>query len=1100
MKLSETLQLRPASFRRWADIAAVFALLALTVGSMWGLLGDEPIVGPDPATQYYPWYSFLGESLWSANIPAWDPHEFSGTPFAADPLSGWTYLPAMLLFTFLPLSAAANAYVVLPLLLAGLFAYALARSLGMGTPGGLLAAVAYEYNGFLYLQNICCLPYAAVVAWLPLAILGAEKAIRSRRWPGRAAWWGASGLGLSQILAAWLGQGSYYALLALGGYVAYRTLLFPPDNIRGLRGRLLGSVMHGGAVLAFGFGLAAAGLLPRLEYNALSNLAGGYPEAGATAEEVGGWAVKDWGLLLEPGFWYAGFTVLALALVAPLISQGRFSAPFFAVLALCALVLSGQGPTPLHSALYLLPYFERLHPHDPDRVLLVFYLCSALLAGAALTVLGEKAVRRPLLLVLPALATLLLVRERALASPIEAAPDRTAIASGWVGISSLLSESGVPISAGPLLALISAVLLVPAYALIPPRLATLRGLASVLLVAVVFADLLAANRAMIDEHPNAVGVKTDLTEYYRSSEAVRFLQDKGEEEPSRYFGFDPRALSGGTISSPVRFEEPAIQALEVNNRAILHGLHDIQGYNAVRIARYNEYVRALNGVDQNYHHADILDEDFDSPLLDLLNARYVIVPAEPPGEPAGSTTGGARQPPGRLRGRPTTGARKRGRAAARLDRPLHASSGNRRRSPGPASRRTGRPPRDRSIRRSPAGDLATRRSLLRPCRDHGVRSRPDRATDHHRGAGPARAQRGLLPRMEGLRGRRARPRLPHGLPLPLRANTRRRTHGRAALRVVDAVDGSGDLVRHPRGTGHANRYRRGSPVAGDRGRADEAGFLPAASYRRRRGMIDVGVITGSGIYELPGGREPRVVESRFGEAEVTVFRAGSWSVGSISRHGRGHHHLPHTVPYRANLASLEQLGARAVLATTTVGAVEPGIPLGRPILFDELFFPENRLPGGEPCTVFTEPGDPERGHSIMGEPFSPRLRRRMELAARGLGMEVVVGGVYGHTNGPRFETRAEIRALQAAGVTAVSQTCGPEAVLAGELEMPFCLVGFPVNYATGVAESEPKEELDRLLSLSARVLPGSSSGRWRCWRRKTLASGTGTSTGWRGVG
>jgi len=65
----------------------------------------------------------------------------------------------------------------------------------------------------------------------------------------------------------------------------------------------------------------------------------------------------------------------------------------------------------------------------------------------------------------------------------------------------------------------------------------------------------------------------------------------------------------------------------------------------------------------------------------------------------------------------------------------------------------------------------------------------------------------------------------------------------------------------------------------------------------------------------------------------------------------------------------------------------------------------------------------------------------------------------------------EIQALSAAGVAAVSQTCGPEAVLAAELGLPYGLVGFPVNYATGVAEPEPKEELDRVLALSARVLP-----------------------------
>jgi 5'-methylthioadenosine phosphorylase len=237
-------------------------------------------------------------------------------------------------------------------------------------------------------------------------------------------------------------------------------------------------------------------------------------------------------------------------------------------------------------------------------------------------------------------------------------------------------------------------------------------------------------------------------------------------------------------------------------------------------------------------------------------------------------------------------------------------------------------------------------------------------------------------------------------------------------------------------------------------------------------MIDVGIITGSGIYELPGDRESRIVESRFGKAEVSIFRVGPWTVGSIARHQKNHRHLPHTIPHQANIVALKQLGARVVLATTVVGMLDPDVPLGRPVLFDDLFFPTNLLPNGAECTVFTEPGDPARGHLIWDEPFAPRLRRKLELAAGALGLEATVGGVYGHTNGPRFESRAEIRWLGTAGVTAVSQTCGPEAVLAGELELPYALVGFPVNYATGVAKTEEgKEELDGLLTLSANVLP-----------------------------
>lgn len=236
-------------------------------------------------------------------------------------------------------------------------------------------------------------------------------------------------------------------------------------------------------------------------------------------------------------------------------------------------------------------------------------------------------------------------------------------------------------------------------------------------------------------------------------------------------------------------------------------------------------------------------------------------------------------------------------------------------------------------------------------------------------------------------------------------------------------------------------------------------------------MIDIGIITGSGVYALPKDHDLHTVETSFGEVEVAVSAVGAWTVGSVSRHGSGHRNLPHTVPHRANIAALAKLGARAILATTVVGAVDPNASLGCSILFDDLFFPGNNLPDGSACTVFTEPGDPARGHLVWSEPFAPRLRRKLELAAEDLGLKAVRGGVYGHTNGPRFETPAEIRWLAATGVTAVSQTCGPEVVLAGELSIPYGLVGFPVNYATGVSGSESEEELGRWIQLSTEVLP-----------------------------
>jgi purine nucleoside phosphorylase len=73
-------------------------------------------------------------------------------------------------------------------------------------------------------------------------------------------------------------------------------------------------------------------------------------------------------------------------------------------------------------------------------------------------------------------------------------------------------------------------------------------------------------------------------------------------------------------------------------------------------------------------------------------------------------------------------------------------------------------------------------------------------------------------------------------------------------------------------------------------------------------------------------------------------------------------------------------------------------------------------------------------------------------------------------DGPRFNSKAEIRGLAAAGVTAVSQTAGPEAVLCGEAELPYALAGYATDYANGVSpEPTPVAELLERIAASTDV-------------------------------
>ena len=238
----------------------------------------------------------------------------------------------------------------------------------------------------------------------------------------------------------------------------------------------------------------------------------------------------------------------------------------------------------------------------------------------------------------------------------------------------------------------------------------------------------------------------------------------------------------------------------------------------------------------------------------------------------------------------------------------------------------------------------------------------------------------------------------------------------------------------------------------------------------------VGIITGSGTYALPGleGGEPTPVETRFGTVAVTPGTLGGTDVLHVSRHREGHALLSSAVTHQANICALASSGADAVIAATVCGACDPELELGSLVVFDDLFFPQNRLPDGSLCTLHTEPGAPGRGHWIFDGPFSETLRQALLAGARGFGHPVRDGGTYGHVDGPRFNTRAEIRMLMGAGVTAVSQTAGPEAVLAGEAKLPFALLGYATDYANGVKPEAPTPmaELIRLVTASTETFAG----------------------------
>lgn len=54
----------------------------------------------------------------------------------------------------------------------------------------------------------------------------------------------------------------------------------------------------------------------------------------------------------------------------------------------------------------------------------------------------------------------------------------------------------------------------------------------------------------------------------------------------------------------------------------------------------------------------------------------------------------------------------------------------------------------------------------------------------------------------------------------------------------------------------------------------------------------------------------------------------------VFRHGRPHRWLPHQIPYRAHASA--RAGVTSLVVTSSVGVLDPGVPLHEPLIVDDL--------------------------------------------------------------------------------------------------------------------------------------------------------------------
>lgn len=244
--------------------------------------------------------------------------------------------------------------------------------------------------------------------------------------------------------------------------------------------------------------------------------------------------------------------------------------------------------------------------------------------------------------------------------------------------------------------------------------------------------------------------------------------------------------------------------------------------------------------------------------------------------------------------------------------------------------------------------------------------------------------------------------------------------------------------------------------------------------------VRLAIIGGTGVYDpriLADIREEEVL-TPYGDVRVRVGRYEGEEVAFLARHGAGHSVPPHLINYRANIWALKRIGVERVIATTAVGSLNLEMKPGHFVITDQfLDFTSGR------AATFYDGGDQGVVHIDVTEPYCPECRGVLKGAAEGLGITVHGGGTYVCTNGPRFETPAEIRMFQKLGGDLVGMTNVPEVVLAREAGLCYATVSMVTNFGAGISPTpltheevlevmaENAEKLRKLIMQALRGIP-----------------------------
>ena len=580
-------------------VAAVLAVSWHT--AVAGMISSQHV---DITAFWVPTHCYLGQSLREGTIPAWNPYVFTGTPFAADPQSGWMFLLPMVLYTALPCDVAAPVLFLLTPMIGGLGLYLFLRSEGCSrvaaTVGGLILSLCLAGS-----RLGLSFPFASTLAWTAVTLWAASRLLRASTWSSRILWTLATAALWGQIVTAHASQGLLVGTTAVATFLVVRTAGDVVKHRRALGSALiLGGLLFASAVAVNLATLAPrAAVLPRtstnLGYETLYQLARGDAKQPVYGEGRGAdarWPAK---LLFRQGA-YVGFAVLGLLALAPWTRRHRALALAMAAYGAAAYALSlravadairarfGQGG--VVGLLYL---------HAPWRVAIGVVPAVAVLAAIGVDAWGEHPQRSRFIML--GIAALFLGVVALSLPPVETLAPALLVAGGVALL--LLASIRMPVVLAGIALLVAAELVV--------NVVTGYGLAR-------GARLISSEFALGVLPPGVAAVSgpdIDAGAYLRPTRFVSEL--RSAPGPVRFNVAGPYHLGMGDVGA---------WAGIVEQRSMLFRLEGVDGYNPFQLQRFWLYSRRVNTRPQKYNLTSFPHAP--AHVLDTLGVTHVIASAE----------------------------------------------------------------------------------------------------------------------------------------------------------------------------------------------------------------------------------------------------------------------------------------------------------------------------------------------------------------------------------------------------------------------------------------------------------------------------------------